>query len=222
MIVYGSSMSPFVRKVLVICAEKGLEVDNRVFGPGVAPTADFLEASPFGKIPALRDGGYTLADSSAIAHYLEALRPEPRLIPVEPQARGRAVWFDEFADTVVFATGVKTFFNRVVGPLIGAPYDVAVAERAEAEELPAQLDYMERETPETGWLVGDAFSLADVAVGAVFANFVLSGGRVCGRAHPRFRAYLERVHERPSFKPLIASNLALVERHAARLHRIAG
>ena len=62
MIVYGSSLSPFVRKVLVICAEKGIEVENPGFGPGVPPTPEFQEASPFGKIPALRDGDYTLAD----------------------------------------------------------------------------------------------------------------------------------------------------------------
>ncbi len=217
MIVYGSSLSPFVRKVLVICAEKGVEVENQVFGPGVPPTAEFLEASPFAKIPALRDGDYTLADSSAIAHYLEAKHPQPRLIPVEAEARGKVVWFDEFADTVVFGTGVKIFFNRVVGPLTGMAYDVGVAERAEAEEMPAQLDYLERVAPDQGWLVGPDFSLADVAIGAVFVNFQLAGGRVCDRAHPRLSAYLQRVHERPSFSSIVASNRAFVDRFRDRL-----
>ena len=221
MIVYGSSLSPFVRKVLVVCAEKGLAVDNQVFGPGVPPTPEFMEASPFGKIPALRDGGYTLADSTAIALYLDAKHPQPKLVPEDAQARGKVMWFDELADTVVFATGVKIFFNRVVGPLTRQAFDVGVAERAEAEEMPEQLAYLERVAPEAGWLVGEDFTLADISIGAPFVNFALAGGRVCGETYPRLCAYLKRVHDRPSFKPLVESNHAFVERFADRLHRIA-
>lgn len=218
MIVYGSSLSPFVRKVLVIAAEKGIAVENKVFGPGVAPTPEFLAASPFGKIPAIDDDGYTLADSSAIAHYLEARRPEPRLLPADPQARGRAVWFDEFADTIMFGTGVKIFFNRIVGPLTGMAHDVTVAEQAESDEMPAQLAYLESQAPESGWLVGEEFTLADIAVGAVLVNFQLTGGRVCDKAYPRLCAYLQRVHARPSFEPVLRSNHALIARVRDRLH----
>ena len=135
MIVYGSNLSPYVRKVLVVAAEKGVEVENRVAGPGVPPTADFSEASPFGKIPALRDGDFLLADSTAIAFYLEAKHPEPNLIPTEAKARARCVWFDEFADTVATPPKLKVFFNRVVAKLIGRQGDEAVA--AGAERVPA-------------------------------------------------------------------------------------
>ena len=218
MIVYGSSLSPFVRKVLVICAEKGIEVENRVAGPGAPPPEGFLDASPFRKIPAIRDGDFVLADSSAIAHYLEAAHPDPRLIPAEPRARGRAVWFDEFADTIVFASGVKIFFNRVVGPLVGLPHDIAVAEKAEAEEAPAQLAYLEQVAPETGWLVGEDFSLADAAVGSVFGNFKLAGCKVCEERYPRLSAYLARAHARPSLKSILESNHAFLDSVKDRLH----
>ena len=69
MIVYGSSLSPYVRKVLAFAGEKGIEVELRPGGIP-SPSAEFSEASPFRKMPALRDGDYTLADSSAIIHYL--------------------------------------------------------------------------------------------------------------------------------------------------------
>ena len=39
-----------------------------------------------GKCRRFRDGDFTLADSSAIVHYLEAKHPEPALIPADPQA----------------------------------------------------------------------------------------------------------------------------------------
>ena len=64
MIVYGSSVSPYVRKILVICAEKGVEVENQVFGPGMPVSEDFAAASPFRKIPAIKDDDFLLADST--------------------------------------------------------------------------------------------------------------------------------------------------------------
>ena len=90
MILYGSSMSPFVRKVLAFAAEKGIELEVKQVGLG-STDPDFLAASPFRKIPALADGGYTLSDSSAIIHYLDALKPDPELIPRDPSsAAGRS------------------------------------------------------------------------------------------------------------------------------------
>ena len=210
MIVYGSSLSPFVRKVLVICAEKGIEVDHRVSRPG-HPDPEFLAISPFKKIPAIRDGDFTLSDSTAIALYLEAKHPTPKLIPDDAQARGRTIWFDEFSDTIGFGTGVKIFFNRVVAKLIGMVGDEEAAAKAEAEELPAQLDYLES-VAGSGWLVGDSFTLADIAVGSVFANYHHAGGRIDDGSHPRLAAYLKRVHERPSFKTIIERDAAFLER----------
>ena len=115
MIVYGSSLSPFVRKVLAFAHEKGIELELKQVGLG-STDPDFLAASPFRKIPALADGDYRLADSSAIIQYLEALHPSPEMIPADPKLRGRVIWFDEFADTILFACGAKMFFNRVVAP----------------------------------------------------------------------------------------------------------
>lgn len=65
MIVYGTGYSPYVRKVLVSLAEKGIAYEHRpvMFH---APDADFQAASPLGKIPAIEDDGFRLADSSAI------------------------------------------------------------------------------------------------------------------------------------------------------------
>ena len=83
MIIYGTSLSFFVRKVLAYAAERGIEVETRIVNPRV-PDPEFAEASPLRKIPAMRDGNYCLSDSSAIIHYLEAKYPEGALIPAEP------------------------------------------------------------------------------------------------------------------------------------------
>ena len=216
MIVYGSSLSPFVRKVLVVCAEKGVEVDHRVSRPG-QPDPEFLAISPFKKIPALRDGDFTLADSTAIAVYLEAKHPEPKLIPDEAQARGMVIWFDEFADTIGVPTGTKIFRNRVVAKLLGHAADLEAADAAERDELPEHLAYLESAAPSAqGWLVGDSFTLADIAVGSFLVNYRYAGGRIHEGDYPKLNAYLKRVHDRPSFASIIDRDQGFLDKALSR------
>jgi glutathione S-transferase len=200
MIVYGSSLSPFVRKVLVFGAEKGMALDLQSTGLGSSDPA-FLEASPFRKMPGLRDGDFAISDSSAIVHYLEAKQPEPTLIPAEPRARARTIWFDEFADTILTACGAKMFFNRVVAPrFLGRAGDLDAADKAEREDLPPILDYLERVVPGPGgFLVGDGLTLADIAVASPFANLSHMDVAVDEARHPRVRAYVDSILSRPSF-----------------------
>ena len=204
MILYGNSMSPFVRKVLAFAAEKGIELDVRNASLG-STDPDFLAASPFGKMPALVDGDYSLSDSSAIIHYLEALHPSPELIPAGAKLRGRTIWFDEFADTIVFACGRKMFFNRVVSPrFLGKPGDLAGADEAEASELPPLLEYLEGVIPASGFLVGDRLTLADIAVTSPFINIAHAGCVPCADRYPKLTAYLAGITARPSFAGWVA------------------
>ena len=91
MILYGSSLSPFVRKTLAFAAEKGMELELQPAGMGGGPP-EFKLASPFGKMPGFKDGDFLLCDSTAIITYLDAIQPEPNLIPTEPKARARTIW----------------------------------------------------------------------------------------------------------------------------------
>ena len=211
MILYGSTLSPFVRKVMAFAAEKDLELELKPTGfPDADP--DFCTASPFRKMPALLDGDYGLADSSAIIHYLEAKYPEPALIPAEAEARGRTIWFDEFADTILFGCGQKMFFNRVVAPIfLKRPGDLGVAEVAERDELPPILDYVETVAPGgDGYLVGDRLTLADIAVAGPFANLQHLGIEVDVSRHPRTAAYVDRILARPSFTKWVEREKALL------------
>jgi glutathione S-transferase len=213
MILYGSTLSPFVRKVMAFAGEKGIELELQPTGfPDKSP--GFCSASPFKKMPALEDGDYCLADSSAIIHYLEAKYPEPPLIPTEARARGRTIWFDEFADTILFACGAKAFFNRVVSPFfLKKPGDEAVAEAALRDELPPILDYLETIVPdERGYLVGEALTLADIAVASPFANLQHLDFELDADRYPRTRAYVERILARPSFRQWVERESALLSK----------
>lgn len=211
MILYGSTLSPFVRKVMAFADEKGIEMEIQPTGfPDHSP--DFCAASPFRKMPALKDGDFCLSDSSAIAHYLEAKFPQPALIPAEPRARGRTIWFDEFADTILFGCGQKLFFNRVVSPLfLKRPGDEAVAEAALRDEWPPILDYLETVMPgDEGYLVGDGITLADIAVASPFVNFAHLDIETDADRHPRTAAYVSRILARPSFVQWVERERALL------------
>ncbi len=205
---YGALFSPFVRKVAVVLAEKGLAYISARGGAD----PEFLSASPFAKIPAIEDDGFTLADSSAIVHYLEAKYPEPALIPDEPRARGQAIWFDEFADTILCASGSKIVFNRLVGPkLLGKTGNEALALEGEAE-LPRLLDYIESVVPGEGWLMGDTFSVADIAVASALFSLTYVGHGPDAANRPRTAAWHANVLARPAWQEVAAREAALMQR----------
>ncbi|QPQ56091.1 glutathione S-transferase family protein [Allosphingosinicella flava] len=212
MIVYGSSMSPFVRKVLAFAAEKGIELEVKPLGLG-SEDPEFLRASPFKKMPGFCDGDFAISDSSAIITYLEAKQPEPNLIPIEPKARARAIWYDEFADTILGACSGKLFYNRVVAPVfLKREGDAAVADAAECDELPPLLAYLEGVMPESGFLVEDRLTLADIAVASPFANLRHLKVTVDPETYPKLTRYIDSILARPSFKPWVEKEKGFLEK----------
>jgi glutathione S-transferase len=213
--IFGFPTSPFVRKALVVAAEKGLAVDLVPATPH-KPTPEFLAASPFRMMPAMDDDGFTLADSTAIALYLDAKHPSPALLPADPRARGRVMLFDEFADTLVSDVARTVGFNRHIGPrLLGITGNAEAADAAEARATPL-LDWLETQAIDS-WLVGDAFSLADVAVACALRTLAY-GMDVATR--PATRGWLEQVHARPAWQVVAERESAMfAEAEAGGAHR---
>lgn len=210
--IYGSSLSPFVRKVLVALAELGLPHEN-VPTPPMSQDQEFRDTSPFGKIPGMRDGDFLLSDSSAILAYVDARKPEAGLYPTEPRARGRAVWFDEFGDTILFGCGQKLFFNRIVGPKFqNIPGNAELADKAEREELPPILDYLEGVIPPSGFLVEDRLTIADVAVASPMVNLLHLGIAIDPARHPNIVRFTDHMFARQSFATLIEKEAAFLAR----------
>ena len=210
MLLFGMSLSPFVRKTNAFILEKGLDVEVRPVRPGDADPA-FRAASPLGKIPGFRDGDFTISDSTAIITYLDAKHPEPCLIPTAAEARARTIWFEEFADTVLNPCVGKIFMNRVVMPkLMGQPGDQAVADACEADELPRYFAYLEGVLPGSGFLVEDRVTLADLAVASPFVNYAHASVAVDPATYPKLVRYLAGVHARPSFAGMIAAETAML------------
>jgi len=207
LIVYGSPISPFVRKVRVVLAEKGVEYTLDPVNP-FAPPPDYVEISPLKRIPALRDTDLpepnTLADSSVISDYLERKFPTPALYPSDNYLRGRALWFEEYADSIMAQNiGLGLFFERIVKKFMRRECDEAVVTTTLTEKLPPLFGYLEKEIGSRDFLVGEAFSIADVAVGTIFVNYGHAGETIDAGCWPNLARYVAGIHARPSFKSAV-------------------
>lgn len=205
---FGAGVSPYVRKVRVLMAEKGIEHELVPVNP-VQPTAEFRALSPLGKIPVLQhdsdDGEVVVPDSSIICDYLEQLHPEPRMVPANAAERARTLWLEEHVDGgLVPKLGPAVFRGVVLAQLMGNEPDIEEANRALREDAPPLLDYYEKELGDREHLVGDRLTLADLAVASPFVNLGHAGATVPAGRWPRLAAFLERMHARPSFAACIA------------------
>jgi glutathione S-transferase len=206
MIIYGFPLSPFVRKVAVAATEKGIAFDWVPSNPS-QPTEEFLKASPFSKIPAMADGDFTLADSTAIVTYLDAKYPEPSLIPSEPKAAGRAIWFEEVADTMLIPAGAPIVVNRFLRPVIfGTEGDEAAAAAAE-EAIKRPLDYLEGELGADGWFDGE-FSVGDIAVASTLKTLSYTGYALDAASYPKLTAWYGRVSGRAAWQKVAEQEAA--------------
>ena len=201
--VYGTEGSPFVRKVLATFAEKGVddweleEVD--VFNP----PEWFLAISPARRIPVLRVGEHTLADSSAICGYLEKAYPQPALLPAEPMDCGRTLWLEEYADTVLAARiGFGLLRTLIANPKRGMDPDVDRARKTVADDLPPLFDYLEAELGQVSgpYLLGQVFTLADIATASHLVGLWLTRVDIDPARWPELAAYAARMFERESLR----------------------
>jgi glutathione S-transferase len=211
----GASLSPFVRKVRVVLAEKGLAYDHDPMVPfGVSE--EYKRLHPLGKIPTLLDGDRVIPDSSAICLYLEGFQPEPALYPSDPYERARAVWLEEFADAGLASAAAAFFQERVLAAgFFKRPADEARVEQAASELLPPLFDYLERQLGDHEYSIGNRFSIADIGLGTQFVNYQLGRGELDAGRWPNLAAYVERVHARPSFKALIDEDRRSLERFSS-------
>jgi glutathione S-transferase len=180
--IIGSFVSPYVRKVLACLELKGLDYEVDPITPFFG-NDEFERLSPLRRIPVMIDGDFVLTDSSIICEYLDETYAGYVLHPSKPCDRARARWLEEYADSRlgdVFIWGL--FYPKMVHPRVwGEPGDMARVEETLATDIPAALDYLEGELPESGLLFG-GISVADIAIAsffrnAAYADFAVDAGR---------------------------------------------
>ena len=190
---YSGPLSMFGAKAEIAMHEKGIDFEL-VMVPFEMKTLyqpkhpEVARINPKRQVPVLVDGDLEIFDSTQIFEYLETIRPEPALWPVEPKARARARLVEMKSDEVYFPPIV-----RLMG-LQATPDDPAAVEARGA----AARFYNELKGTMGGqqWLAGD-YSYADIA----FYMAQLFGARMTAPmsdAHPRLQAWRERMSARPA------------------------
>ena len=201
--IIGSFVSPYVRKVLACMSLKGLPYEIDPITPFYG-SDEFDRLSPLRRIPVLVDGDFHISDSSVICAYLEEAYPGHALFPADAKDRARARWFEEFADSRlgdIFIWGL--FYQKIVHPIVwGEPGDERRIEKSLNEDIPAALNYLERELPADGFLFG-AIGAADVSIASFFRNGAYAGFETDAARWPRTAAFVERTLAHPCFVDLL-------------------
>ena len=149
---HGTPLSNYYNKVKLALLEKGLNCSEHMVLPGSAA----LDASPVGRIPVLVTADGPLSESQAIVEYLEALQPQPPLLPSNPyraaKVRELCLFIDLNLELVIRPLYAQAFF--------GGQADPALAARIRPT-LEKNLSGFKRLACFSPYVAGDHFTLAD-------------------------------------------------------------
>jgi glutathione S-transferase len=194
--IYGIAKSRAFRNIWA-ATELGLRYEHVPIdfsgGPTSTKSAEFLAINPMGQVPVIDDDGFVMTESIAINLYLAKKRGGP-LYPAGAQDEARISQWSFWAVSSLEAALVTLARNRVMLP----PEKRSEATAAAAEQqLQAPLKVLDDAVAKTGWLVGDACTIADINVaGILFGAYTLKALKL--DAFPNATAWLERCLARPA------------------------
>jgi glutathione S-transferase len=209
--IHGAIVSPWVRRLMLTCEEKGLAYDHINVNPLGEPDPEFLKISPLGKIPVLEVDGRFMPDSLAACAFLESAAPSPALFPSEGWDHGWMLWLCDYLGTGLFSrVEAPIFINRFVNPnFLGKESDEAAVDAA-FELIPRYFGYLEEQLAHgKPYMLGDQLTLADLTSASVFVNFAHAGVAVDRAAYPRLADHVDRMFARASFKAIFERERAV-------------
>jgi hypothetical protein len=104
--ILGSPRSSYTRMVRMVCEEKGIDY---VLTETLLGAPELHTIHPFGKMPVLRHGDFSLCESKAIASYLDRSFAGPQLIPWDPRSAALTEQWVSLVNTVMDRTLVRTY-----------------------------------------------------------------------------------------------------------------
>lgn len=201
--IVGSYLSPYIRKVLVCLALKGIDYVIDPIVP-VVGSEEFSRSSPLRSVPIFIDRSVALAESTVICEYLQERYPEPALYPATPQMRARARWLEEYADTRLGEVFIWRLFNeRVVKRVVwGEEADQAMVTTALEIQAPQVLDYLEREFSAARPYLYGTMGIADITVASFMRNAGFAGYAIDAERWPAMHSMVRHALQHPAFAAL--------------------
>ena len=233
---YHAWVSSASRKVRLALAEKGLAYESHPMDlAAFEHHQDWYKAlNPSGIVPALLVDGRPLVESNFINDWIDDVFPDPPLRPEDPFQRHDLKLWAKYIDDhclpavqkhnwmVLFHPFAREWSDEELEKRLSAipteerrktwrrmarePYSDAELEAA-LDVLRDMMDRIEARLSDRGWLVGDAFGLADIAAAPYVVRFTeIAPGEIGTR--PRARDWWERIRARPSFAAAVMEPFA--------------
>jgi glutathione S-transferase len=191
-------------------------------------SSEYLAINPNGLVPTLAHGERVIWESNVITQYLDDMFPERPLYPQDPWPLAQVrMW--QAAEQAMAKDYRPLMYQRLIGPILRLKYSLeealAVAarsttniadldwerrvwsltvltptEQGQAEErLYHWLDKVELALQQQDFLVGCAFTQAEISIYPRVAMYPYIGLQVSEQRYPCTRVWLRRLESRPSF-----------------------
>jgi glutathione S-transferase len=199
--IIGAPQSNFVRTVRMACAEKSVPY---TLTPAFPHSPEVKAIHPFGKIPVMRHGDVTLAETKAICTYIDLAFDGPPLIPRDPIGAAQTEQWISMVNTgfdLVFARQYLAayFFSGLPD---GAP-DRAKIE-ATVPKMQEMFDTLNGVLGQRPYLAGHDLNLADMFLLPLihYLKQMPESGELLTAA-PNLAAWFTRVSDRASAKETV-------------------
>jgi glutathione S-transferase len=195
--IIGSIRSTYTRVVCMVCEEKGIDY---VLTETPLRAPELFALHPFGKMPVLRHGDFAICESKAIATWLDRSFPDPFVFPSDPRLAALTEQWVSLVNTVMDRTLIRTYLLAyIVAQATGAKPDRQAID-AVMPAVREQLGVLDSAVADTGHLVGDRFTFADINLLPMLHRVQQApeGAEILA-ASPHLARYYDRHAARPSF-----------------------
>jgi glutathione S-transferase len=192
--VLGRATSGNVQKVLFFLEETGTPYAREDYGRQFNNTGgDYLKLNPNGKVPTLVDGETVIWESHTIIRYLATKGGKTDLYPTDAAARTQVErWMDWLLASVNYQY-VQVFKDSKKPDAERAPTFAA-----DAKELGAQLEILDKAIAGKPFIAGGGLTLADIAMGPIVHRCL--DFPIALPALTNLRAWRDKLKEKASFK----------------------
>ncbi len=211
----GFSLSNYYNKVKLVLLEKGVPFTEEVVKTHSKDEA-VLACTPLGKVPFIRTEHGALCESQSIVEYIEALHPNPPLLPADPwqaaKVRELTTFVDLHLELVARELYPKAFFGG----------DISDSNAARLRKLlEKNIAGFKRLAKFSPYVAGDRFTLADCAAWVslplvALATKIVYGEDLLAAGGIDWKPYSKLIGERPSAQRVSADRKADQEKSAAK------
>jgi len=195
--IIGSARSTYTRVVCMVCEEKGIEYTLTETTLG---SPELRAIHPLGKMPVLRHGDVELFESKAIATYLDRSFAGPAVFPSDSHLAALVEQWVSLVNTVMDRTLISTYLYAYIAAKTADGKPDRAAIDAVLPAVREQLGVLDRAVEQTGHLVGNQFTFADINLMPILERVRLAPEGAEAVSETRhLAAYYDAHAARPSF-----------------------